>query len=183
MTDTTRVLILPGIGDSGPAHWQSLWQANDATMHRVQQREWDAPACADWVDTLDAAVASESGPLVFAAHSSACGLIAHWLQTASAEAIAKIRGALLVAPSDPDGPHYPIGPTGFGPMPMTRLPFATIVVASDDDIYATVDHSRRYATAWGAEFVLLPQAGHINASSGHGAWPQGYALLQRLRGE
>jgi predicted alpha/beta hydrolase family esterase len=107
--------------------------------------------------------------------------VAHWARDASAENLQRVRGALLVAPSDPEGPNYPEGPTGFAPMPLVRLPFPSIVVASRNDVYVTMERAREYAAAWGSKLVDLGDAGHINASSGLGSWAAGYGLLQRLR--
>ena len=64
---------------------------------------------------------------------------------------------------------------------MRPLPFPAIVIASDDDPYVSLERAREYARAWGAEFVLLERAGHINVASGHGPWAEGYELLARLR--
>src|SRR5215217_1022557 len=140
-------LILPGLSSSGPEHWQTLWEQSDPTCRRVEQAEWETPRCADWVTTLDDAVAHSGEPVALVAHSSACALVAQWARDAAAENLAKVRGALLVAPSDPEGP------TGFAPMPMARLPFPSIVVASRDDRYVTLDRAREYAAAWGSELV------------------------------
>jgi predicted alpha/beta hydrolase family esterase len=118
---------------------------------------------------------------VLAAHSAACALVAHWVVTASSAQLSKIRGALLVAPSDPTGPNYPRGPRGFAPVPTSLLPFRSITVTSDDDPYVALDRARDYAAAWGSELVVMPGAGHINAASGHGPWPEGFALLSSLR--
>jgi predicted alpha/beta hydrolase family esterase len=175
-------LILPGLFDSGPEHWQTHWEQRDPTCRRVQQANWSTPRCADWVATLDAAVAYSADPVVLVAHSSACALVAHWARDASRDNVARVLGALLVAPSDPEGPNYPEGPTGFAPIPMLRLPFPSIVVASRDDEYVTMERAGEYAAAWGSELLDVGDAGHINASSGLGAWPVGYGLLQRLRG-
>ncbi|MEP7000207.1 MAG: alpha/beta hydrolase [bacterium] len=174
-------LILPGLFNSGPEHWQTLWERTDASCRRVEQQDWEAPACADWVTTLDRAVASLETKAVLVGHSSACALVSHWARVATPGQHSKILGALLVAPSDPDGPRYPIGPTGFSPMPLERLPFASIVVTSDDDEYVAEQQARRYASAWGSGIVVVAGAGHINSASGLGAWPQGYALLEQLR--
>jgi predicted alpha/beta hydrolase family esterase len=174
-------LILPGLFNSGPEHWQTLWERTDASCCRVEQQDWDAPACADWVATLDRVVASLETKAILVGHSSACALVAHWARSAAPEQQSKILGALLVAPSDPDGAQYPIGPTGFSPMPLERLPFASIVVTSDDDEYVAELQARRYASAWGSRIVIVQGAGHINSASGLGAWPQGYALLEQLR--
>lgn len=176
----TPVLILPGLGNSGPDHWQSHWERLDPACERVLQDEWDAPLCASWVARLGEAVAAASSRVLLVAHSSSCALVAHWAATASQEQRARVRGALLVAPSDPDGPNYPAGPVGFSPVPMRPLPFATIVVASTDDRYVTLERAREYAEAWGSRLVLLESAGHINSESGLGAWPEGYALLNEL---
>ena len=66
-------------------------------------------------------------------------------------------------------------------MPLMRLPFACIVVASDDDPYIAPGLAQAYAAAWNSRFVLLTGAGHINAQSGFGAWPEGYRLLTSRR--
>ena len=42
------VLILPGYDNSGPGHWQSLWENTHSEYRRVQQRSWTAPVCDDW---------------------------------------------------------------------------------------------------------------------------------------
>lgn len=175
-------LLLPGLNNSGPQHWQSMWGATDRSCERLSQAEWDAPRCADWVATLDARVARTSTPLVLVAHSSACALVAHWCTSAAPDRLSRVKGALLVAPSDPEGPHYPPEPTGFAPVPNERLPFPSIVVASTNDPYVSLDVARGYAEAWGSRFVNIGAAGHINSASGLGEWPAGYALLEELRG-
>lgn len=177
-------LLLPGLSDSGPEHWQSYWERTDPACRRVRQADWDTPRCADWLATLDAAVAAaaaQSEVVVLVAHSAGCALVAHWAQSASTAHLARVCGALLVAPSDPDGPRFPAGPTGFSPMPRAVLPFASVVVASTDDEYVTPAQARAYAEAWGSEYVEVGAAGHLNSASGLGAWPFGRALLERLR--
>lgn len=148
---------------------------------RVRQADWATPRCADWVAALDAAVARLTGDAVLVAHSSACALVAHWAAVAEPQRLARVRGALLVAPTDPEGPNYPAGPVGFGPMPQARLPFPSIVVASTDDEYVTVERAGAYAEAWGSQMVNVGAAGHVNGASGLGAWPAGHALLEELR--
>ncbi len=179
---TAAVLILPGLGNSGPEHWQSHWERRAANCRRVMQDEWDAPACSDWVKRLAAALAEEREPVVLAAHSAACALVAHWASGAGAAAARQVKGALLVAPSDPLGPNYPAGPTGFAPVPLARLPFPSIVVTGTNDPYVRLDQARDCASAWGASLVVLEGAGHVNAASGFGPWPEGFELLSRLRG-
>ena len=173
----THVLTLPGIGDSGPQHWQSIWERDDASIRRVRQRDWDRPVCGDWVDALDRAVVEADADVVLVAHSLACLMLAHWVQ----QTARSVRGALLVAPPDPSGPNFPRDSAlGFAPVPMDAFGFASIVVVSQDDPYDSLDFARRCAGAWGSRLVDIGSAGHINADSGLGSWPRGRALLAEL---
>lgn len=173
-------LILPGLYDSGPGHWQSLWERRNPSLRRVVQDDWVAPECGDWVRRLGDAIAQTRNPVVLVAHSTGCALVAHWADHARFARLQQVRGALLVAPSDPEGPSYPSGPTGFSPMPMRPLPFRSIVVASANDEYVAEERARLFAEAWGSEFVSLGAAGHINGDSGLGEWPRGLELLASL---
>jgi hypothetical protein len=174
----TRTLILPGLHNSDPRHWQSRWEAQDDTLLRVIQDDWTAPHCADWIAKLDQALALTEADMFLVAHSAGCALVAHWAVGGSSRCV---RGALLVAPSDPEAPGFPSGPAGFAPIPMLRLPFPSIVVASSNDPYVTLSRAKTFATAWGSEFVMIGEAGHINSASGLGNWEKGLMLLNILR--
>jgi uncharacterized protein len=172
----TPVLMLPGIGDSGPAHWQSLWQAANPGFRRVLQRDWDHPVCHEWVTTLEDTLQEMRGPVVLVAHSLGCLLVAHWAVSATLA----VKGALLVAVPDPLGARFPREAQGFSPLPRAPLPFPSVVVASSDDPYAPIPHAQACAAAWGSRLVNIGAAGHVNAASGLGHWPAGQALLQAL---
>ncbi|GGP24020.1 RBBP9/YdeN family alpha/beta hydrolase [Silvimonas iriomotensis] len=172
------VLILPGLYCSGPQHWQSHWEAANPDFIRVEQADWETPHCADWVSTLDTAIAACAEPPVLVGHSLACTLIGKWAEQHQRP----IKGALLVAPSDIEAPSYPEGTSGFGQMVTLRLPFPSIVVASSNDEYVTLPRARAFAANWGSEVVEVGPLGHINSSSNLGLWPEGFALLEKLRG-
>ena len=106
------VLLLPGLYDSGPAHWQSLWQAQAATLpvQRVVQQDWASPRCRDWVERVSQVMQETTHDVVLVAHSSACAMVAHWAREAPLALIMRVRGVLLVAPSDPLSAVYPTGP-------------------------------------------------------------------------
>lgn len=173
------VLLVPGLWNSGPDNPQSAWERERTDCVRVVQREWERPRRAEWVETLEAAIRRAPEPVVLAAHSLGCALVAHWAGRPSAS-LAQVRGALLVAPSDVEQPAYPEGPTGFAPMPRERLPFRSIVVRSSNDVYVSVARAAEFARAWGAEVVDAGPVGHINADSGLGSWEFGQRLLERL---
>ena len=170
------VLILPGYGDSGPEHWQTLWEKAHPEYRRVHQRSWTAPVCDDWMAALDEAILAASAPPVLVAHSLGCHAIAHH----AARAARRVHGALLVAPPNVDDPDFPPIIKGFRPISRAPLPFPSIVVSSDDDWYMARDDARELARAWGSRFVLLERGGHINADAGFGPWPAGERLLAEL---
>lgn len=168
------ILTVPGLWDSGPEHWQSLWERRYPEWRRVTHRDWVSPVRAEWVAELDAAIALSEGPPILVAHSLGCATIAHW---AASNSRLRISGAMLVAPADVDAPGFPPEAQGFGPMPMARLPFPTLVVASSDDPYAGIERARAFADAWGGRLVDIGAAGHISAAEGFGEWPEGRQLL------
>lgn len=172
------VVIIPGLGNSGPQHWQRLWQAELKTRARVvEQADWDQPDFDDWVLRLDAVIASCEAAPVVVAHSLSCALVAHWAGLHERP----LAGALLVAPADVDSnAHTPPETRGFRPMPMQTLSFPSVVVASSDDPYVARDRAAAFAIAWGSRFVDIGSAGHINPAAGFGPWPLGRLLLDDL---
>ena len=174
----TRTLILPGLHNSDSGHWQSHWEAGDPTMKRVIQDNWETPHCADWVARLGEALAYTGPDILLVAHSAGCALVAHWAVGCQRGCV---RGALLVAPSDPEAASFPAGAPGFAPIPLLRLPFPSIVVASPNDPFVTGARAQTFASAWGSKFVMIGEAGHINTASGLGDWPKGLALLRSIR--
>jgi predicted alpha/beta hydrolase family esterase len=173
-----RLLVLPGLGGSGPEHWQTRWQACEPGCARVEQREWDQPDLGEWLRTVDEALAAGEGPVVLVAHSLACALVAHG---ARRPAWSSVVAALLVAPADVDSEaRTPPETRCFSPMPTGPLPFSATVVASHDDPFVAHERARELARGWGAEFVDAGTVGHINAASGLGDWAEGRRLLRAL---
>jgi uncharacterized protein len=172
----TKGLILPGFGDSGPGHWQSLWGKASPSFVRVQQRDWGNPVCDEWLGVLEKSVADTGGQCVLVAHSLACLLVAHWAMKAGLT----VKGALLVAPPDPNGAGFPESAIGFSRFPRKPFPFASIVVASTSDPFGSVGFAQDCAAAWGSRFVSIGPAGHINSESGLGEWAEGMALFRQL---
>jgi predicted alpha/beta hydrolase family esterase len=181
-----KILVLPGYANSGPGHWQSRWEAADGAFSRVQMPDWDEAVREQWCSALDAAVAAHAdsdGRLLFAAHSLGCLTTAFWaLGRASRTNLAKVAGALLVAVPDPQAQAFPADAHGFDDIPLQSLPFPTIVVASSDDPYGSVDFAQRCATAWGSRWIDIGPRGHINAESGLGDWEEGRRWLASLGG-
>ncbi len=174
----SNILLHPGLWNSGESHWQSHWE-NAFGLERIQQYDWETPICANWIARLDEYVL-RNGPenVVLVGHSLACATIVFWAKQYNRA----IKAALLVAPSDTEGPSYPDCTTGFTPMPSQRLPFPSIVVNSLDDVYVSPDWAREFAANWGSELVELDGLGHIGSAANLGMWDTGQALLARLDG-
>jgi len=171
-----HTIIVPGWRDSGPGHWQSLWAERMPDAQRVVQEDWATPNRDAWVATLEKAVLASDKPVVIVAHSLGCIASVHL----SPEAAARVHGALLVAPADPERKAVM---SSFAPVPSDPLPYRSVLVASSNDPFCPVRLAGAYARAWGSEFVRMQNAGHINLDSGHGEWPLGLALLQSLTDE
>ncbi|MGH6780561.1 MAG: RBBP9/YdeN family alpha/beta hydrolase [Sphingomonadaceae bacterium] len=178
--NTPLVLTVPGLNGSGATHWQSIWEANRGDCERVELGMWGTPHRNAWVTKLDHAIKRAPGPVILAAHSLGCLAVAWWAALEGQGYGWPVAGALLVAPPDCDRAEVPRALTGFGPAPKVSLPFPSIVVASRDDQYATLDRQYGMAKFWGSHFVDVGTLGHINAESNIGAWLFGQRLLDRL---
>jgi predicted alpha/beta hydrolase family esterase len=176
MTFNSAIFILPGLGNSGEQHWQTLWE-REYGFTRIKQSEWNAPVKDVWIQTIDDALSGHDlGNVILVGHSLACTTIAFW----AAKYNRKIKGVLLVGPSDTEANTYPPGTTGFKPMPVNKLPFSSIVVASTDDYYVTLERATYFADCWGSKLVTIGDTGHINAASGLGNWDEGLGFLKEL---
>ncbi|MFM0598249.1 RBBP9/YdeN family alpha/beta hydrolase [Paraburkholderia dilworthii] len=169
------VFVVPGIGNSGPSHWQSVWQATHSDWRRLEVEDWDQVVCDDWVSAIERQVAEIGEETVIVAHSLGCLAVVHW----AARHATRIRGALLVAVPDPAAPVFPaVVASGFTPLPSEPLPFRTTIVSSTNDPYGSSDFARARAAAWGSELIDVGAQGHLNGESGLGDWRQGFKLLE-----
>ena len=190
-----RILLLPGWRNSGPGHWQTLWEQRHGFL-RVQQDDWWWPRRGDWMMRLEETLLADTTarPAVLVAHSLGCHLVAAW--AAHTRHSARVAGALLVAPPDLAQPGLPPQVQAWLPQVQAwlphrasgssasvaprPLPFASCAVLSADDPFCSAQRGQQMAAAWGSPVHWLPAAGHVNADSGLGDWPEGLALLQAL---
>ncbi|WP_394788885.1 RBBP9/YdeN family alpha/beta hydrolase [Rhodoferax sp.] len=169
-----RILLLPGFQNSGVGHWQTLWETQFGDL-RVEQHDWMQPLRGDWITRLEDVVQQQPGPVLLAAHSLGCHLVAAW--AAVSGSTAKVQGALLVAPPDVTQPNFPPQLHRWVVPVLNALPFPATLVASTDDPYCSFEAAEKLAGHWGTTVNNIGARGHINANSGLGDWPQGRALL------
>src|SRR4029450_11012361 len=161
------VLIVPGWGDSGPEHWQSLWEQANPDFRRVAQRDWLYPVRGEWVETLEHEIRTAGEPVVRVAHSLGCLAVAHCAR----DRTLRVHGALLVAPPDVERPDFPPVMEGFAPIPRGPLPFPSILVASRNDNFSDFARSTALARGWGSRLVDAGASGPRNGAAGVGRGP------------
>jgi predicted alpha/beta hydrolase family esterase len=170
------ILIAPGLGNSGPEHWQRRWGARMSQARFIEQENWNRPDVADWIARIHQEIMLSTRPVILIGHSLAVPAIVLAAQDLKDT---KVRGAFLVSPPDFDGDALPQSARSFKP-PTDPLPFPSIVVASSSDPLVSVDRAREFAADWGADFLPAGDAGHINVASGHGPWPEGLLMFGEL---
>lgn len=119
-------LIVPGLGNSGPEDWQTYFENSAPNFTRIQQSDWDTPACKDWIKNINDMV------------------------------------------------------TSFDPSSIVLIGFNSIVVASSNDIWVSLDRAKYFAEKRGSGFINIGDAGHINVASGHTNWEEGLVILKKL---
>lgn len=161
--DEPRVLIVPGLRNSGPAHWQSWLQDRCAGAVRVEQADWQHPDLPRWSERITATLAAHPQQRwVAVAHSFGCLALAHHLLHQPDSAV---QAALLVAPAEP-------GKFGVAAqLPQSPLDIPATLVLSETDPWMTAASALRWAQRWSATPVNLGDAGHVNTDSGYGPWP------------
>jgi predicted alpha/beta hydrolase family esterase len=168
MTDDAELqfVMVPGLENSGPGHWQSLWQPALGAS-RVLQRDWSNPDLDRWADGV-AGHMQQRRPAVLIAHSLGCLAVARaWPRIRR-----RVRAVLFVAPANP---RY----FGFSPV-AHHIEVPSLLIASRNDLWLSFADAQRLAVLWGSELVDLGAVGHINVDSGHGHWPEGWELLDKL---
>lgn len=173
----TNYFIVPGLGNSGPDHWQTHFENSGQNFIRINQKDWDTPASADWVKNIDEALSGyDLSTVILIGHSLGCTAIANWAKHSQKI----IKGALLVAPSDLEAPKYNFETIGFDHVPLDKINFRTTIVASTNDEWVSIERAMFFAANWESELINIGEAGHINAASGFGKWDEGLELLKSL---
>jgi predicted alpha/beta hydrolase family esterase len=175
------VLLMPGLNDSGSAHWQTLWEDEVPDCARVELGRWDNPCRNTWVNQINLAIYKAGRPVILVAHSLGCHAVAWWNEYERPDPDGPVKGALLVAPPDVEQDRADPRLARFAPVMPRELAFPSTLAASRDDPYITFGRARRLARIWKSRFIDAGWLGHINADSGIGSWPFGQFLLRQVR--
>lgn len=177
------VLIVPGLRDDVPEHWQTHLARRLPGARTVPPMGRDSLECDARVAALESEAAAIRGPIVLVAHSAGVLTVVHWAQRTRRG----VHGALLAVPPDfeaglPQGYPQPeaLCSAGWLPVPRSPLPFPTIVAASRNDPLASFARVAELAQSWGGRLVDLGYVGHLNPASGFGEWRGAEPLIAEL---
>lgn len=173
------ILTVPGLNNSGPGHWQTVWEESLPNCRRVDLGLWDDPHRNTWVNKINLAIQRADQPVVLVAHSLGCLAVAWWAEFEQPRD-GKVIGALLVAPPDVEVRPIDRCLTRFAPFPHGEFPFPSFLVASRNDPYMGFGQAWKLARTWGSRFADAGEVGHINAESDLGQWTFGRLLLNQL---
>jgi hypothetical protein len=94
------VLIVPGLRDHVPGHWQTLLASRLPRVRAVMPMGRDNLDCLVRVNAIEEAAAGIDGPIILVAHSGGVIAVTHWARLTTR----KVLGALLATPADLDQP-------------------------------------------------------------------------------
>lgn len=175
-----RVLILPGLHDSGPTHWQTWLQGHFRDAQRVEQDDFGRADIARWSARVEETLrAQPPGPWVAVAHSFGCLALAahlrrHWAVPREGDDRHGIVGALMVAPARPE--RFP----GSRAHVEHALGVPAVLLGSRNDPWMPADEARAWSQRWQTGFVDLGEAGHVNVDAGYGPLPPALHLTRVL---
>jgi len=87
MTREATVLIVPGLRDHVPQHWQTLLASRLPRVRTVTPMGRDDLDCLARVEAIEEAAASIDGPIILVAHSGGVIALAHWAGATLAAAV------------------------------------------------------------------------------------------------
>ena len=171
-----NIVFVPGYGNSINGHWQEIWYKELKDSYWVEQNDWDNPQCVDWVEALNLLIQSLEGPTLLVTHSLGGSTVVEW----SNKYTANILGVFLVAVPDVQSINFPEAISGYLTPPLNKLPFPSLVLASTDDPYSSLDRTKYFAKTWGSKLINLGDLGHVNTDSNLGNWSEGKKLLNKF---
>ncbi|WP_342058980.1 RBBP9/YdeN family alpha/beta hydrolase [Aeromonas sp. OTU364] len=165
-----KILLVPGLHNSGPDHWQSRWHQQFPQWQRMLGLPWDKPDLTVWSTKLASKLRSRRSRVHLVAHSfgALTAIAAARLQPD------KVSSILIVAPADPARFGIPDEAlTG-------SIKVSAQLIASRNDPWMSFERAEYWSRQWQVPLFDAGEVGHINAQSGHGEWSQGLNLLNTL---
>ncbi|WP_412705532.1 acetoin dehydrogenase E2 subunit dihydrolipoyllysine-residue acetyltransferase [Aeromonas rivipollensis] len=165
-----KILLVPGLHNSGPDHWQSRWHQQFPQWQRMLGLPWDKPDLTVWSAKLASKLRSRRSRVHLVAHSfgALTAIAAARLQPD------KVSSILIVAPADPA--RFGIPDEALA----GSIKVSAQLIASRNDPWMSFERAEYWSRQWQVPLFDAGEVGHINAQSGHGEWSLGLNLLNTL---
>ena len=165
-----KILLVPGLHNSGPDHWQSRWHQQFPQWQRMLGLPWDKPDLTVWSAKLASKLRSRRSRVHLVAHSfgALTAIAAARLQPD------KVSSILIVAPADPA--RFGIPDEALA----GSIKVSAQLIASRNDPWMSFERAEYWSRQWQVPLFDAGEVGHINAQSGNGEWSQGLNLLNTL---
>ncbi len=162
-----KILLVPGMHNSGPDHWQSRWHQQFPQWQRMLGLPWDKPDLTVWSAKLASKLRSRRSRVHLVAHSfgALTAIAAARLQPD------KVSSILIVAPADPA--RFGIPDEALA----GSIKVSAQLVASRNDPWMSFERAEYWSRQWQVPLFDAGEVGHINAQSGHGERSQRLNLL------
>lgn len=170
-----HTVIVPGVGGSEYAHWQSWLQRQLMSCSRVEQENWNSPVLTQWVQQFVNTVSAINAEIQIVAHSFGC-LTSLAALDQYPQLQGKVKRLILVAPANPSR----FGENGFAAdsqgnyldyFKQLKPKVPTTLLISENDPWLAFDDANTLARAWKLKPINLGAVGHINVASGFGPFP------------
>jgi len=178
-----RVLLLHGWGGSDYPHWQA-WIAGEIAKDYGYVcfpllKNPHFPTKNAWLKELDEIMQSFK-PEVIICHSLANTL---WFHYACQKRVEGVEHLLLVAPPSNSCDIETLKTFFPCELPQNLQAENITLVTSNSDPYMSQDEALELAENYELEHIVLEDAGHINAESGHREWKFVKEYMQNIKGK
>jgi predicted alpha/beta hydrolase family esterase len=163
----SNVLTLPGWENSGPKHWQTLWEQRNGYT-RVEQHDWMKPLRGDWVARLEDVLLQCDEPAVLVAHSLGCILVAAW--AAHSQNTHRVKAACWSRRATSSGPRCASSFRAGRPSPCRRCLFRSAAGQPQRPLLR-IRARPPVRHAWNAQFMDYGEAAATSTPTP--AWPAG----------
>lgn len=164
-----EILLIPDLCGFGPHSWQNSWLDNIPGSLSIEKNDWIVSSSINlWVHAINDCVSGLQSPLLVA-HGFGC-LAAI---TAFQDQPHRIRGALLVAPFNPE-----LLPWNEGTRFRRSIDFRARLLASRNDPFLPFNTAVRLSENWKIPLQDVGNVGHLDTRAVIGNWDVGLIALK-----